>query len=47
MLEEISAEKEFPLFFQPQSVIVVKITSDNGVIKSLLCDEAFKLMPGV
>jgi hypothetical protein len=47
MLEEISAEKEFSLFFQAQPVIVVKITSDDGVIESLLCDEAFKLMSGV
>ena len=44
VLEEKGAKQEFPLIFQPQPVIISKVTRDYRMIKGLGGEKAFELM---
>jgi len=47
MLEQPGPEKEFPLFFEVQPVVIFQVSGNYRMIESLSGDEFFKLMPGV
>jgi hypothetical protein len=47
MLELICPEKEFPLFFQVQPVVIFQIPGNDGVIKGLPGYKFPELMPGI
>ena len=44
VLEEIGAEKEFPLLFEIQSVVISEMPGDDRVIKSFPRDETLELV---
>jgi hypothetical protein len=44
VLEKIGAEKEFPLLFEAQPVVISEMPGDNRVIKSFPRDETLELM---
>jgi hypothetical protein len=44
MLEQEGAEEEFPLFIEPEAVVVTKVTGDDGMIEGLAGDKTLELM---
>jgi len=44
VLKEIGAEKEFPLLFETQPVVISEMSGDDRVVKSFPRDETLELM---